>query len=322
VYRVAGRLSRVTIVLGMEHEWDEDGFVVLRGAAPGEALAAYDGELDAVRDRLLVRAPGDEHPSLAVRREASPAGAVDPYALAPAARALLLPDAVIAFLSEVFGTAPLLIDAAETAAGAPDPAAYRDTTYIAASDPDRLTGLAVAQADDVTVAVYAGSHRLAPDLFSGRYHHHNPERDGADALAAHRERLVAALAEGGFARQELRLAAGDVLVWRGGLAHEPVAGRALVGHVLPAHAQPGWFAYRPQRTGRAPYGAAWLASQHYDLDGATDAAPPTPAETPGIDQVEDALERHDAPPGQEPPRRGGLVGTVRGLMGRRGSGGR
>ena len=302
----------------MGHEWDEDGFVVLRGAAPGEALAAFDSELDAASDRLLVRAAGDEHPALAVRHDASPAGAVDPYALAPAARALLLPDAVIAFLTEALAAAPMLIDAAETAAGAPDPGAYRDVTYVAASDADLLAGLAVALQDDVTVAVFAGSHRLAPDLFSGRYHHHNAERDGADALAAHRERLAGALAEGGFARQEVRLAAGDVLIWRGALAHEPVAGRALVGHVVAAHAQPGWFAYRPQRAGRAPYGDAWLASQHYDLEGTTDEAPPAPTPTADLEHVEEALERHDAPPGQEPARRGGLVGTVRGLMGRRG----
>jgi hypothetical protein len=303
----------------MEYQLDDDGFAVLRGAAPTEALAAYDAELDAARDRLLVRGPDDPHPVLAVRHDVGPAGAVDPYALAPAARALLLGESVVTFLADLLGTAPLLIDAVETAAGAPDPGAYRDTTYVAASDPEALTGLAVAQADDVTVTVYPGSQRLEPDLFSGRYHHHNPERDGADALAAHRERLAAALADG-FVRTELTLAAGDVLIWRGALAHEAVAGRALVAHVLPAHAQPGWFTYRPQRTGRAPYGAAWLASQHYDLEGATDAPPPAPApaEAPELEQVQEALERHDAAPGDAPARRGGLVGTVRGLMGRRG----
>jgi hypothetical protein len=301
----------------MEFQPDDDGFAVLRGAAPADALAAYDDELDATRDRLLVRGPDDAHPALAVRHEDGPAGVVDPYALVPAARALLLGDTVVAFLSDLLGAAPLLIDAVETAAGAPDPGAYRDTAYVAASEPEALLGLAVAQADEVTVAVYPGSQRLAPDLFSGRYHHHNPERDGADALTAHRERLAAALADG-FARTEVTLAAGDVLVWRGTLAHEAVAGRALVGHVLPAHAEPGWFAYRPQRAGRAPYGAAWLASQHYDLEDATDAPPPAPAATPDVEHVEEALERHDAAPGQAPTRRGGLVGTVRGLMGRRG----
>ena len=315
----------MAMVLGMEHEWDEDGFVVLAGAAPVAAQDAYDGELDAARDRLLVRSPGDEHPSLAVRHEGPQAGAVDPYALSPAARALLLPEAVVTFLAQVLGTAPLLFDAAESAAGAPDAGPYRDTTYVATSDPSGLVGVAVAQADGVALALFGGSHRLQADLFSGRYHHHNAERDGEEALAAHRERLATALAEGGFARREVQLSAGDVVVWRGTVVHEPVAGRALVGHVLPAHEQPGWFAYRPQRTGRAPYGAAWLASQHYDLDDASDEPPPAPAAAPDLEHVEDALERHDAEQGQqpqEPPRRGGLVGTVRGLLGRRGSGGR
>jgi len=176
----------------MEHRWDEDGFEVLRGAAGSEALAAYDGEIDAARERLLVRGPGDEHPALAARHD-GPGGAVDPYALSEAARALLLPDAVVQRLADHLGAAPLLFDAVETAAGAPDDGPQRDTTYVAASAPESLVGLVVAQADDVTVAVFPGSQRLAPDLFSGRYHHHNPERDGAEALTAHRERLAAAL---------------------------------------------------------------------------------------------------------------------------------
>jgi hypothetical protein len=299
--------------------WQEDGFVVLEGAAPEVALSAYDEELEAARDRLLVRAPGDEHPSLAVRSDASQAGAVDPYAVSHAARELLLSDAVIAAATEVLGATPLLFDATEAAAGSPGPGPFRDTTYVAAAPPDALLGLAVAQADGVRLTAWAGSHRLEPELFSGRYHHHNPERDGEDAVDRHRERLAAALEAEGHDRREVELRAGDVVLWHGLLARETVHGRALVAHLLPAHGEPGWFAYRPQRSGRAPYGIAWLASQHYDLDEAVaepPPAPPAPAHRPDVARVEDALERRDA--GDEGPRRAGLAGAVRGLMGRRG----
>jgi hypothetical protein len=309
----------------MAQAWDQDGFTVLPGVAPAEALGAYDAELEAEHDRLLVRSPGDEHPALAARHERAPAGAVDPYAVSAAARELLLGERLAEALSErLGGPAPLLIDAAESAAGPFDDGPHRDTTYVAASAPETLLGLVVAQAAGVTVAVYPGSQRLTPDLFSARYHHHNPERDGAQALAEHRARLAAALAEGGAERRELTLDAGDALVFQGLLVHEPVAGRALVGHVLPAHEQPGWFAYRPQRSGRAPYGRAWMASQHYDLKGAVaDAPAPPPAPEPEVTEealelTEEALERHDAPPGEEPRRKGGLAGAVRGLIGRRG----
>jgi hypothetical protein len=313
------------MVRDMAQVWDDDGFEALPGVAAAEALGAYDGELEAAHDRLLVRSPGDEHPALAARHDRRPAGAVDPYAVSAAARELLLGEPLAEALSERFGgPAPLLIDAVESAAGPFDDGPHRDTTYVATSAPEALLGLVVAQADGVTLAVYPGSQRIALDLFSGRYHHHNPERDGAEALADHREQLAAALTAGGHERRELTLAAGDVLVYSGLLVHEPVAGRALVGHVLPAHEQPGWFAYRPQRSGRVPYGPAWLASQHYDLDGAVDEAPTTPQvpesevteET--LELTEEAMERHDSPPGEEPRRRGGLAGAVRGIMGRRG----
>src|SRR4051794_11469155 len=103
----------------LRQAWERDGYVVLRGAAPAEALAAYPEELARLRDGLLARAPGDEHISLAPR--VAEGGIIDPYALSDAARALLLAPPVVDFLTGVYGdTAPLLFDATEAAAGAPD----------------------------------------------------------------------------------------------------------------------------------------------------------------------------------------------------------
>jgi hypothetical protein len=165
--------------------WERDGYVVLRGAAPGDALAAYPEDLARVREGLLVRAPGDEQVSLASRQaEDASGGVVDPYALSDAARALLLPPAVVAFLTDVVydGTPPLLFDAAESAAGAPDAAPYRDATYTALADrPRQLVTLAVAIGDAQLVA-YPGSQTITTAPFSGRYRHFNPERDGDAAL--------------------------------------------------------------------------------------------------------------------------------------------
>jgi hypothetical protein len=307
----------------MAQAWDQDGFVVLPGIASAEALGAYDGELEAASDRLLVRSPGDAHPSLAARHERTPAGAVDPYAVSGAARELLLGERLAEALSErLGGPAPLLFDAVESAAGPLEDGPHRDATFVASSAPEALLGLVVAQADDVTVTVYPGSQGIDLPLFSGRYHHHNAERDGVDALAEHHARLATALE--GAERRQVTLGTGDALIFSGLLVHEPVAGRALVGHVLPAHEQPGWFAYRPQRSGRSPYGPAWMASQHYDLEGAVDDVPAPPPAAPEeqlseetLELTEEALERHDAQ-GEEPRRRGGLAGAVRGLMGRRG----
>jgi hypothetical protein len=128
---------------------------------------------------------------------------------------------------------------------------------------------------------------------------------------------------------------GDVLVWSAGLVHGPVTGPALVAHFCPVHVAPGWFTYRPERAQHARHedGRAWIATQHYDLVDAI--APEAAPESQEIERVEDALREHDQdlatepqPGTQEPapssstaaaPRRsGGLVDSVRGIIGRRG----
>jgi hypothetical protein len=344
----------------MDHPRDpfeQDGFLVLFGAAPADAIAAYAEELPGLRDGLLVRAPGDEHPSLAAQAQPGVAGAIDPYAISPAARAVLVPDAVVATLTSLYGgDAPLLFDAAETEAGAPDDGAYRDATYTAvARQPESLITAVVALADDVNVVVYPGSQGIATMPFSGRYRHFNAERDGDAALARHREELAEAVRES--ARETITLAAGDVLLVHADLIHEAPRGHGLVAHLCPARVTPAWFAYRPERARHAAVGAAWIATQHYDLvdavepergpqpDAGPEAQPAAEAEPepePELELVTEAMREHDEdaraedapgseaspvtqpPPGQRdepgggPPRRRGLVKTVRGFI-RRGN---
>jgi hypothetical protein len=322
----------------LREAWERDGYVVLRGAAPDGATAAYTQDLDRLRDGLLVRAPGDEHVSLAAQRPGG--GAVDPYALSGAARDLLLAPAVLAFLAAAVydDTPPLLFDAAEAAAGAPDDGPYRDATYTAlATEPERLVTLAVALGD-AALAAYPGTHTVATTPFSGRYRHVNPERDGDDALRRHRDELAAALA--GREPAELALAAGDAVLWAADLVHAPVTGAALVAHLAPCTVKPGWFAYRPERARHAAHadGAAWVTSQHYDLVDAVapEDAPAGVQDAEEIERVERALRAHDqelaaeptpnpatpAPEGDDAAgqRRGGLLDSVRGIMGRRGRG--
>jgi Phytanoyl-CoA dioxygenase (PhyH) len=325
----------------LRQAWERDGYVVLREAAPRAALAAYAEDRERLGDGVLVRAPGDERVSLP-SQVSDAAGAVDPYAVSEAARELLLAPAVTDLLTGALydGTPPLLFDAAETAAGAPDEGPYRDATFTAlASAPERLATIAVATGDAALV-VFPGSHRIATAPFSGRYRHFNPERDGEAALRRHRDELTAALGQDA-ATDTITLSAGDVVVWAADLFHRPVSGAALVGHLAPCDVQPGWFAYRQERARQAPYrdGAAFIASQHYDLvDAITPEQPPAGEDPEEIERVEEALREHDQELAVEPPpnpatpsepapdapasgRRGGFLGSVRGIMGRRGRGG-
>jgi hypothetical protein len=310
-------------------EWERDGFLVLRGAASEAAIGDYAKELAADRSGLLVREPGAEQVSLATQATED-AAAVDPYAISPAARELLLPDALTSLLHERYGEAPLLFDA--TGSQAADPGIDRDATFVAlATEPETLITAAVALGpQEATVTVYPGSQTIVITPFSGRYAHYNPERDGEAALARHRDELQATLGD----PDTITLHQGDVLAWSAGLVHGPVTGPALVAHFCPVHVAPGWFAYRPERAQQARHddGRAWITTQHYDLvDATTPEAAPQAGE---IERVEDALREHDVELATEPqpgtqqpsspaspaaPRRsGGLVDSVRGIIGRRG----
>jgi hypothetical protein len=320
----------------LREAWQRDGYVVLRGAAPAAAIAAYSQELADARDGLLVRGPGDEQVSLATQAADHETGAIDPYALSPAARALLLSPELVRFLArDVFGDdAPLLFDAGEASAGGPEPdgAPYRDATFTALTgEPGTLVTATVALDDGAALALFPGSQRIATTPFSGRYRAFNPERDGDAALQRHRDELAAALPD---ATDTITLDAGDVVVWSADLVHTAATGHALIAHFCPMRVQPAWFAYRPERARHAAQddGAAWIATQHYDLvDAVTPEAAPTGIEDgPELEGVEEALHEHDEnnPPAPATPaptpasarRSGGLVDSVRGLMNRRGRG--
>lgn len=322
----------------LRRAWERDGYVVLRGAAPAEQIAAYAHELAAERDGLLVRRPGDEHVSLAARVERSDSersGAVDPYALSPAARALLLGPDLVRFLTrDVFGDdAPLLFDAVEADAGSPQDGPFRDATYVAlATEPETLVTATIGLEAGARLTAFPGSQQILTTAFSGRYRHHNPERDGDSALQRHRDELAAGLGPEP-ASDIITLDPGDAVLWSADLVHTPVTGSALIAHLCPVRVQPSWFTYRPERARCAAHadGSAWIATQHYDLvDAVAPQEPPAGVpDEPGLGRVGEALREHDesstAPQAQPPPvsgrRGGGLVDSVRGLMGRRGRGG-
>jgi hypothetical protein len=305
-----------------------DGYVLLSGAAPQDALAAYPEALGSARDGLLVRRPDGPQVELAATAPAD-AAPVDPYAIVDAARRLLLAPPLVELLAHAYGDTPLLIDALG-AGVAPDEHPYRDATYTAlATEPDTLVTIAVALADGVTVDVHPGSQDIATTPFSGRYPAFNPERDGDAALDRHHQELTEAL--GDATSDTITLNAGDVLAWTAGLVHAAPRGDALVAHLCPARVQPAWFAYRPERARHAAAagGTALLTTQHYDLVDAITPEPPedTPVEDEReLERVEAALREHDAedaPPPEAPHavrRQGGLVDSVRGLLGRRGRG--
>ncbi|WP_445149462.1 phytanoyl-CoA dioxygenase family protein [Baekduia sp. Peel2402] len=310
---------------------DEQGYQVHRGAVAAETIEAYGREREAVREGLLARERGAEHVEL-LSQASEDAGAVDPYAIVHAARSVLLAEDVLAALAG--DDAPLLFDAAETGAAAFEDGPYRDATYVAlASEPETLVTVVVALGGDASIEVYPGSQAIETTAFSGRYRHFNPERDGERALAQHREELAAGLSDA----ERIELAAGDVLVLAADTVHRAATGAALIAHLCPSRVRPGWFAYRPERARHASFedGRAWIASQHYDLVDAfepEDVAEP-PARAEELERVEEALREHDVDAAEEaprpatsqtlasatPPRRsGGLVDSVRGMLGRRG----
>ncbi|MBI5105935.1 MAG: phytanoyl-CoA dioxygenase family protein [Solirubrobacterales bacterium] len=319
----------------LRRTWEEHGCVVLEGTVPDDAIdrlledlarAAAEGD-----DRLLARTPEDPDGYVPLRAGAAVEHVADPHAHLAAARDLLLSDALVAWLRLVFDAEPLLFRALAVERGeAQGP--HQDSAYVAVSSPQALVSAYVALEDaqegSGELVYWEGSHRVPEHLFSGRYKHWNPERDGDAEHEAWRRELEEHVAE--LPRRTFLPRKGDVLVWSADLVHAaaPVTDegrtrRSLVAHYCPVGVEPAYFGYREDRRTTVAYNGGRYASEHHDLE--PEPAPPEEEEEtiPTAAEQQAVRAERRQPSGAEPSgqplrrRSGGLVGRVRGILGDR-----
>ncbi|MFL5823823.1 MAG: phytanoyl-CoA dioxygenase family protein [Solirubrobacteraceae bacterium] len=274
----SGRLSPA--LAAQLHHWIRQGYVVIREAADPAVCERLRTDLDeAFRggdERLLTHSPAStEYQPLRPGMDTERARVVDVYAYYDSARQALLSPRIVEFLSTVFDDDPLLFQSLTFERGSQQPM-HQDTAFVVVSSPLELAAAWIALEDihpgSGELMYLEGSHRLPEFLFSGRYKHWNPKRDGQQQhdewqrLIHENARLM------GLKHQTFLPRQGDALIWSADLAHggselsDPgLTRRSLVGHYCPSRVQPIYFALEPRRRAKVELDGGDYASQHYAI---------------------------------------------------------
>lgn len=228
----------------MAEDWERDGFAVLPGFYPAQALQpALDG-LDrvwATRDRRIVVDDMDTLERLPLRkvddarRRQHRFKVNDLYLEQVAVRQLALNPRLTPILRTLLGHAPALCNSLSFEHGSEQPD-HVDALYMAPETPGHLVAAWIAMEDCLPGAgrlrYYPGSHRIPPYVFSNGGTRHVPEE--MPAWHAYMQERVAAM---GLEPREFAARKGDVFIWSAQLYHggSPIADRSLTRRSLVFH---------------------------------------------------------------------------------------
>lgn len=258
--------------------WVENGYAILEGAVDPAVCDRLRADLDRAfaegDERLLLHSPASGgYQPLTGGRDTERARVVDVYVYYASAREALFSPAIVGFLTAIFDDRPLLFQSLTFERGSQQPI-HQDTAFVVVDSPLELAAAWIALEDiqpgSGELTYLEGSHRLPDYLFSGRFKHWNPDRDGQEQHDDW-QRLMHENAERlGLGRRSFLPRKGDVLIWSADLAHgggevnDPaLTRRSLVGHYCPARATPVYFKLDPSRRARVVLQGGGYSSQHY-----------------------------------------------------------
>lgn len=260
--------------------WLEHGYAVLEQAVDPAVCDQICSDLDDAfargEGRLLVHSPASrDYQPLVAGMDTERARVVDIYAYYEAARQALFSPAIVEFLRTAFDDDPLLFQSLTFERGSQQPL-HQDTAFVVVIPPLELAAAWIALEDirpgSGELAYLEGSHRLPEYLFSGRFKHWNPKRDGQSQHDEWQRRIEGNAQLMGMERRTFLPRKGDVLIWAADLAHggSPVTDpalsrRSLVGHYCPMRAEPIYFRLHPSRRRTVRMSAGAYASQHYRI---------------------------------------------------------
>jgi phytanoyl-CoA hydroxylase len=262
--------------------WVAHGHVVLERGVEPEACDRLRADLDRSfadgDERLLMHSPGqatDDYRPLRAGVDTEGARVVDVYAFYESARAVLFSEPIVHFLRTVFDDAPLLFQSLTFEKGS-EQDMHQDTAFVVTMSPLEFAASWIALEDirpgSGELMYLDGSHRLPEYLFSGRYKHWNPKRDGEEQQAEWEDLMSRNAERMGLEKKTFLPKKGDVLIWSADLAHggSPVSDpsltrKSLVGHYCPNRVDPFDFKLHPERRGKGRFDGCFYASHYYPI---------------------------------------------------------
>ena len=211
------------------HHWHQQGFLVLRGLATADEIAAVRAAVDdewrnaAANDHVIDVLDGP-HAGRWFRLANAPEGARDTayklnnlFARRADIRRVALAPPLRAAVAQLLEGEPTICNSLNFERGSQQ-AFHIDTWYMPPPAEGRMVVASICldgvDADNGPIAYYPGSHRIPPYRFSdGRL---NERAEEAPLCRAYLEREIAAR---GLQPVEFRGASGDVLLWHAQLVH-------------------------------------------------------------------------------------------------------
>jgi hypothetical protein len=245
-----------------------DGYVVLPGAVPHQAIDTYLAQYRALCDLpggLRLEAPwgrGYMDFSAPVSREPG-CKVLDTAMLLPAGQDLCFAPAIAGFLEALFDGKALAFQSLHFEVGSRQ-AVHQDTAYVVVDrEPLKLAASWIALEDihagTGELVYFVGGHRMAEYVYGAAddgdaaRKHFNPERDGGPAHDRHLRYLIEESERAGFREERFLARKGDALIWHAELPHGGAtiaeAGstrRALVTHYCPKSLSPYYIHWIPQ----------------------------------------------------------------------------
>lgn len=274
------RDGRLTSELGGAiKDFERDGYIILRNAAPVAALDAFEESITrAFREGhadLIAQDPGGASRPVTAGMERRKSRIVDSFVPLPAALDLLSSPRLVEFMRAVFDDTPMLFQSISFDMGS-EQGLHQDTAYVVINRPMEMLACWIALEDvqpgSGELQYMVGSHRLADYMFGGKRKHWNPVDDGHDVHNEWTGWIYSESAKRGLSTEKFMAKRGDILIWHADLAHggSPIANpeltrKSLVGHYCPVSATPYYFEVTPKRAVRCENGEMAYASWHYDL---------------------------------------------------------
>ena len=237
--------------------FDEHGYVILRNAIPHELCdnicEVLDNAYQYGNETINAQFPDEQGVKRAIKAGDSYKSAriIDTYMVMPEILTALFNEKIKEFLTVAFEEEPLLFQSLNFIEGSGQ-RLHQDTAFVVTSEPMKLIASWIALEDiqqgSGELNFVPGSHRYKEYLFSGKYKHFNPERDGQRALQYFYDHLEKEIKKKNGQVSNFLAKKGDVLLWHADLYHggspvelDGVTRKSLVGHYCPLSAEPNFF---------------------------------------------------------------------------------